>query len=37
MLIGAMNHPAADVLAEIAWMREMKLEFIDLTSYAGAN
>jgi len=26
-----MNHPAADVLSEIAWMREMKLEFIDLT------
>lgn len=31
MLIGAMNHPAEDVLAEIRWMSEMGLEFIDLT------
>lgn len=31
MLIGAMNHPKADVLAEIAWMAEMGLDFIDLT------
>lgn len=31
MLIGAMNHPAEDVLAEIRWMAELGLEFIDLT------
>ena len=31
MLIGAMNHPAKDVLAEIDWMAAMKLDFIDLT------
>jgi sugar phosphate isomerase/epimerase len=31
MLIGAMNHPASDVLAEIEWMAAMGLEFIDLT------
>lgn len=31
MLIGAMNHPARDVLKEIAWMAEMGLEFVDLT------
>ncbi len=31
MLIGAMNHPAHDVLGEIEWMAEMGLEFIDLT------
>ena len=31
MLIGAMNHPANDVLAEIEWMAEMGLGFIDLT------
>jgi len=31
MLIGAMNHPAADVLREIDWMAEMGLGFIDLT------
>ncbi|MEO7299502.1 MAG: sugar phosphate isomerase/epimerase family protein [Verrucomicrobiota bacterium] len=31
MLIGAMNHPARDVLQEIEWMAAMKLEFIDLT------
>lgn len=31
MLIGAMNHPAADVLSEIRWMAEMDLDFIDLT------
>lgn len=31
MKIGAMNHPAADVLSEIRWMAEMGLEFIDLT------
>jgi sugar phosphate isomerase/epimerase len=31
MLIGTMNHPARDVLAEIEWMAEMGLEFLDLT------
>jgi sugar phosphate isomerase/epimerase len=31
MQIGAMNHPAASVAAEIAWMAELKLDFIDLT------
>jgi sugar phosphate isomerase/epimerase len=31
MRIGAMNHPRHDVLAEIRWMAEMGLEFIDLT------
>jgi sugar phosphate isomerase/epimerase len=31
MLIGTMNHPARDLLAEISWMAEMGLEFIDLT------
>src|SRR5947209_17715599 len=31
MLIGAMNHPAQDVIEEIRWMSEMGLEFIDLT------
>src|SRR5581483_7541711 len=31
MLIGAMNHPAADVLREIDWMAEMGLGFVDLT------
>lgn len=31
MLIGAMNHPARDVLSEIEWMAQMRLEFIDLT------
>lgn len=31
MLIGAMNHPARDVLSEIEWMAEMGLDFIDLT------
>jgi sugar phosphate isomerase/epimerase len=31
MLIGAMNHPAADVIAEIRWMGEMGLDFVDLT------
>jgi hypothetical protein len=31
MLIGAMNHPACDVLSEIRWMAKMQLEFIDLT------
>ena len=31
MLIGAMNHPAEDVLSEIRWMAELNLEFVDLT------
>jgi sugar phosphate isomerase/epimerase len=31
MLIGAMNHPRHDVIDEIRWMAEMKLDFIDLT------
>lgn len=31
MLIGAMNHPAADPLKEIQWMAEMGLDFVDLT------
>jgi sugar phosphate isomerase/epimerase len=31
MLIGAMNHPKEDVVAEIQWMAAMGLEFIDLT------
>ena len=31
MLIGAMNHPAQDVLSEIRWMAELNLEFVDLT------
>lgn len=31
MIIGAMNHPARDVIGEIEWMAEMELGFIDLT------
>jgi sugar phosphate isomerase/epimerase len=31
VLIGAMNHPAHDVLEEIEWMGDMRLGFIDLT------
>jgi sugar phosphate isomerase/epimerase len=31
MLIGAMNHPARDVLEEIEWMAAMRLDFLDLT------
>ncbi len=31
MLIGAMNHPARDVIGEIAWMVAMELDFVDLT------
>lgn len=31
MLIGAMNHPKADIVSEIRWMAEMGLEFVDLT------
>ena len=31
MKIGAMNHPARDVVSEIRWMAQMKLDFVDLT------
>jgi sugar phosphate isomerase/epimerase len=31
MLIGAMNHPACDPLAEIQWMADSGLDFVDLT------
>lgn len=31
MQIGAMNHPAESIRQEIAWMAELKLDFIDLT------
>ncbi len=31
MWIGAMNHPARDVLEEIEWMAALGMEFIDLT------
>ena len=31
MIIGAMNHPGEPLQAEIAWMAELKLDFIDLT------
>ena len=31
MLVGAMNHPAHDVYAEIQWISELGFEFIDLT------
>ena len=31
MKIGAMNHPAEPLAEEIAWMSELKLDFIDLT------
>lgn len=31
MLIGTMNHPARDVLAELRWMAHMDFEFVDLT------
>ncbi len=31
MLIGAMNHPGRPLEAEVRWMAELKLEFIDLT------
>lgn len=31
MLIGAMNHPTADIRKELAWMAAMKLDFVDLT------
>ncbi|MDB6109375.1 MAG: Xylose isomerase domain protein barrel [Pedosphaera sp.] len=31
MLIGTMNHPARDILAEIEWIAGLGLEFVDLT------
>jgi sugar phosphate isomerase/epimerase len=31
MIIGAMNHPANDVLEEIRWMAALGLDFVDLT------
>ena len=31
MIIGAMNHPASDVLEEVRWMAELGLDFVDLT------
>ena len=31
MHIGAMNHPARDPVAEVRWMAEMGLQFVDLT------
>lgn len=31
MIIGGMNHPARDVLGEVAWMAELGLGFIDFT------
>ena len=31
MQIGAMNHPGEPLAREIAWMAELKLDFIDLT------
>lgn len=31
MLIGAMNHPAQDVITEMQWMADIGLQFIDLT------
>lgn len=31
MLIGAMNHPARDIQSELAWMAEMRMDFVDLT------
>ncbi len=31
MKIGAMNHPGRPLVAELRWMAELKLEFVDLT------
>lgn len=31
MKIGAMNHPGRDVVSELRWMAELKLDFVDLT------
>ena len=31
MLVGAMNNPGRDLFAEMRWMSDLKLDFIDLT------
>src|SRR5262245_49656436 len=31
MLIGAMNHPARDVLTEVQWIADLGFDFVDLT------
>lgn len=31
MLVGAMNHPARDVISEITWMAELGFGFVDFT------
>ncbi len=31
MQIGAMNHPQREILAELQWMADLELDFIDLT------
>jgi sugar phosphate isomerase/epimerase len=31
MLVGAMNHPARDIIEEMTWMVALELDFIDLT------
>lgn len=31
MLVGAMNHPARDVLGELAWIANLGFDFVDLT------
>ncbi len=31
MLVGAMNHPAENIIEEIKWMAELDLDFVDLT------
>lgn len=31
MQVGAMNHPAHDVISEIAWMAKLGLDFIDMS------
>ncbi len=31
MLIGTMNHPERDVIAEISWMADLGMQFLDLT------
>jgi sugar phosphate isomerase/epimerase len=31
MLVGAMNNPARDLFAELRWMTEFELDFVDLT------
>ena len=37
MKIGAMNHPGEPLRREVAWMAELKLDFIDLTLEPPAN